>query len=69
MLDAFNDTTKVTKSHIPAANAPAKIDVHNGQNNVPTNDSFVARLKHGRTTRLKGFSPLKEEVDGQNESS
>ncbi|KAM2262753.1 hypothetical protein ACFXTI_044176 [Malus domestica] len=27
MPDAFNDLAKVTRSHIPAANAPAKIDV------------------------------------------
>ncbi|KAM2035985.1 hypothetical protein ACFX16_038999 [Malus domestica] len=27
MPDAFNDAMKVTKSHIPAANAPARIDV------------------------------------------
>ncbi|MBT0984693.1 hypothetical protein KJ032_27100, partial [Salmonella enterica subsp. enterica serovar Typhimurium] len=27
MPNAFNDASKVTKSHIPAANAPARIDV------------------------------------------
>ncbi|KAM2860133.1 hypothetical protein COP2_025467 [Malus domestica] len=27
MPDAFNDAMKVTKSHIPAANAPVRIDV------------------------------------------
>ncbi|KAL8095736.1 hypothetical protein AgCh_036931 [Apium graveolens] len=29
--DAFNDINKVTKSHIPAENAPAKIEVPEGQ--------------------------------------
>ena len=27
LLDAFTDTKKVTKSHIPATNAQARIDV------------------------------------------
>ncbi|KAM2663615.1 hypothetical protein EV1_010150 [Malus domestica] len=38
MPDAFNDALKVTKSHIPAANAPARIDVPVGQNKVAAND-------------------------------
>ena len=29
--NAFIDTKKVTKSHIPIANTPAQIDVHVGQ--------------------------------------
>ncbi|XP_021830713.1 uncharacterized protein LOC110770803 [Prunus avium] len=48
MPNAFNDATKVTKSHIPAANAHARIDGHNRQNNLPTNDLSVGRLKRGR---------------------
>ncbi|KAM2666623.1 hypothetical protein EV2_018434 [Malus domestica] len=48
MPDAFNDALKVTKSHIPAANAPAIIDVYVGQNKVAANDSSSARLKRGR---------------------
>ncbi|BBN68200.1 hypothetical protein Prudu_329S000500 [Prunus dulcis] len=67
MPDAFNDAAKVTKSHIPAANAPARIDVHNGQSNVPANGSCCTP-EAWQTTRLKGFSSSKEEVDGQNES-
>ncbi|CAL8994471.1 unnamed protein product, partial [Prunus brigantina] len=57
MPDAFNDATKVTKSHIPAANAPARIDVHNGQNNAPANGSSVARLKRGRPLGSKDSVP------------
>ncbi|KAM0997726.1 hypothetical protein ACFX2C_007578 [Malus domestica] len=44
MPNAFNDAMKVTKSHIPAANAPTRIDVPVGQNKVAANDSFGARL-------------------------
>ena len=40
--DAFIDTKKVTKSHIPAANTLARIDVPVGQ---LTNESKI-RLKH-----------------------
>ena len=31
LLDAFIDTKKVTKSHVPIANTPARIDVLDGQ--------------------------------------
>ncbi|CAL9009595.1 unnamed protein product, partial [Prunus brigantina] len=62
MPDAFNDATKVTKSHIPAANAPARIDVHNGQNNAPANGSSVARLKRGRPLGSKDSVPRKRKL-------
>ena len=68
MPDAFNDAMKVTKSHIPAANAPARIDVPVGQNKVAANDSSGARLKRGRTPRFKRFSPLKEKDEDTTES-
>ena len=42
--DAFIDTKKVTKSHIPAANTRARIDIPVGQ---LTNESKI-RLKRGR---------------------
>ncbi|KAM2191612.1 hypothetical protein ACFX1Q_027398 [Malus domestica] len=38
MPHAFNDAMKVIKSHIPAANAPTRIDVPVGQNKVAAND-------------------------------
>ena len=41
--DAFIDTKKVAKSHIPTANAPARINVSEGQ---LENESKI-RLKHG----------------------
>ena len=48
MLDAFNDATKVIKSHILATNVPTRIDVPVGQNNVIANDLSVTRLKRGK---------------------
>ena len=47
--DAFIDTKKVTKSHISAANTPARIDVLVGQ---LTNESKI-RLKRGRPVGSK----------------
>ena len=43
MPDAFNDATKVMKSHILATNVPTRINVPVGQNNDAVNDLFVAR--------------------------
>ncbi|BBH03062.1 Disease resistance protein CC-NBS-LRR class family [Prunus dulcis] len=62
MPDAFNDVAKVTKSHIPAANAPAQIDVHNGQSNVQANGSSAARLKRGRPLGSKDSVPRKRKL-------
>ena len=45
LLDAFNDATKVTKSHIPAVNAPARIAVPEGQAKM---DEIPPQLKRGR---------------------
>ena len=42
--NAFIDTKKVTKSHVPAANAPAWVDVPEGQ---LENESKIC-LKRGR---------------------
>ena len=57
MPNAFNDASKVTKSHIPATNAPARIDVPVGQNKMAANDSSSARLKRGRTLGSKDSAP------------
>lgn len=45
MPDAFNETARITKSHIPAANAPARIDVPVEQIKM---DQGGPRLKRGR---------------------
>ena len=54
--DAFIDTKKVTKSHIPTANTLARIDVPVGQ---LTNESKI-RLKHGRPVGSKDVTPRKK---------
>ena len=55
--DAFIDTKKVTKSHIPTANTPAQIDVLVRQ---LTNESKIC-LKHGRPVGLKDVTPRRGE--------
>ena len=54
--DAFIDTKKVIKSHIPTANALARIDVPEGQ---LANESQI-RLKHGRPIGSKDITALKK---------
>ncbi|KAJ9535920.1 hypothetical protein OSB04_un000919 [Centaurea solstitialis] len=56
--DTFTDPKRVTKSHVPAANAPIKIDVPEGQNNM-SNESR-ARLKRGRPLGSKDKNPRKK---------
>jgi len=46
---------RVTKSHIPAANAPIRIDILVGQSNI-ANESQT-RLKHGRPVGSKYKNP------------
>ncbi|KAM1768502.1 hypothetical protein ACFX12_046463 [Malus domestica] len=65
MSDAFNNAMKVTKSHISATNAPARIDVPVGQNKVAANDSSCARLKRGRTPGSKDLPPQKRKTRAQ----
>ncbi|KAM1174888.1 hypothetical protein ACFX19_027950 [Malus domestica] len=59
MPDEFNDVSKVTKSYIPVANTPARIDVPVGQNKVVANDSSSAHLKCGRSPGSKDLAPQK----------
>ena len=53
--DAFTDTKMVTKSHIPATNAPIRIDIPGGHSNM-TNESQT-RLKRGRPVGSKDKNP------------
>ena len=46
---------RVTKSHIPAANAPIRIDIPVGQSNIP-NESQT-RLKRGRLVGSNDKNP------------
>ena len=46
--NAFTDTTKVTKSYIPAANTPARINIPIGKTAImAANESSMTRLKCG----------------------
>ncbi|KAL6328034.1 hypothetical protein AAG906_033301 [Vitis piasezkii] len=53
LQDAFIDTKKVTKSHIPAANTPAQIDIPIGQ----LTNEYKIRLKRGRPVGSKDVTP------------
>ena len=68
--NAFTDAKKVTKSHVPAANAPIKIDVPVGQSIA--NES-KARLKRGRPIGSRDKNPRKRKgannTDGQIEDN
>ena len=60
LLDVFTDTKRVTKSHIPALNAPARIDIPNEQTtNTLTNESITCQ-KRGRPIGLKDKNPRKK---------
>ena len=64
---AFIDLKRVTKSYIPAANAPEKIDVQEGQ--PSTANESKATIKHGRPLGSKDKNPQKQKgaknQDGQ----
>ena len=62
--DAFNDATKVMKSHIPAVNAPARIAVPEGQAKM---DENPPQLKRGRSIGSKDTVPRKRR--GKNQES
>ncbi|XP_057250106.1 uncharacterized protein LOC130591188 [Beta vulgaris subsp. vulgaris] len=60
--DAFTDPNRVTKSHIPAVNAPIKIDVPEGKHQ--TASESTARLKRGRPIGSKDKNPRKRKGAG-----
>ena len=60
--DAFTDTKKVTKSHVPPANTPARIDVPKGQ---LANESQKC-LKRGRPFSSKDTTPQKRRTQRHN---
>ncbi|PRQ59184.1 putative RNA-directed DNA polymerase [Rosa chinensis] len=66
MPDAFSDLAKVTRSHIPAANVPARIDVPVGRivpdgrgTTMAANQSHVSAHKRGRPLGSKDSYPRK----------
>jgi hypothetical protein len=62
--DALTDNKKIIKSHIPAANTPAKIEVPVGQLINTTANESKARLKHGRPIGAKNKIPRKRKTQG-----
>ena len=59
--DAFVDTKKVTKSHIPAANVPARVDITEGQKTFESK----TRSKRGRPIGSKDITPRKRRTNGK----
>ena len=55
--DTFTDPKRVTKSHIPAANAPIRIVVPEGQ--LITANEIKGQLKRGRPVGSKDTNPCK----------
>ena len=62
--DAFNDTTKVTKFHIPTVNTPARIHVPEEHEKK---DNNAPRLKRDRPLRSTDVAPRKNR--GRNQDS
>ena len=68
--DAFTDTTKVTKSFIPATNTPARINIPIGKTAIMVaNESSMTRLKRGRPLGLKDLIPRKRKIKRQQNPS
>ena len=65
MPDAFTDTKKVTKSHIPVANAPSRIDIPAGQSTENVAKESIPRQKRGRPVGAKDKAPRKRNVKGK----
>ena len=59
LLDAFINSTKVTKSHIPAANIPARIEIPMGKLKYSVANEPKPQLKHGRPIHSKDTIPRK----------
>ncbi|GKB89276.1 hypothetical protein Tco_0961548 [Tanacetum coccineum] len=57
--NAFTNTKRVTKSHIPAANAPARVELPNKQARNNIVQESQKRLKRGRPIRSKDKNPRK----------
>ncbi|XP_059306202.1 uncharacterized protein LOC132057590 [Lycium ferocissimum] len=65
--DAFTDLSRITKSHILAANAPIRVDVLIGQS-IKANES-KPQLKHGRPIDSKDKNPRKRKrANNQNDN-
>ena len=59
--NAFVDTKKVTKSHIPATNVPARVDITEGQKAYESK----TRSKRGRPIGSKNITLQKRRTNGK----
>ena len=59
MLDAFIDSTKVTKSHTPTVNIPARIEIPMGKSKYSVTNEPKPQLKRGRPIGSKDTIPRK----------
>ena len=59
MPDAFTDTKRVTKSYIPAANAPARIEIPEIKSENKDTHESKTRQKRGRPIGSKDKNPRK----------
>ena len=57
--DAFTDTKRVTKSYIPAANAPARIEIPKIKSENKDTHESKTRQKRGRPIGSKDKNPQK----------
>ena len=57
--DAFTDTKRVTKSYIPAANAPARIEIPEIKSENKNTHESKTRQKRGRPIGSKDKNPRK----------
>ena len=59
MLDAFIDSTKVTKSHTPTVNIPARIEIPMGKSKYSVTNEPKPQLKRERPIGSKDTIPRK----------
>ncbi|GJT35758.1 hypothetical protein Tco_0926177 [Tanacetum coccineum] len=64
--DAFTDTKRATKSHIPAANAPARVEIPNKRDGDNIAQESQKHLKRGRPIGSKDKNPRKRKGTEKN---
>ena len=63
--DKFTDNQKIIRSHVPAVNTPARIDIPKDGCNPPTAETAVPQLKRGRPPGSKDKVPRKRKNPGE----
>ena len=70
LLDAFTETSKVTKFYIPSANTPARINIPVGKTTIlVANESSMTGLKRGQPLASKNLIPRERKIKGQQNPS